>query len=123
MKKTWKPMVAGILNIVTGASSLLGFVMVMISLVFVPVSMNAVGPGPALGYNHWFIPGFVETILLIVAVFLLIVSVLPILGGIYALQRKKWGLALAGSIAAILVPTLLGVVSTIFIAISKDEFE
>jgi hypothetical protein len=47
----------------------------------------------------------------------------PIIAGIYALQRKKWGLALAGSIVAIFGSSIMGVLATIFIALSKDEFE
>ncbi len=60
---------------------------------------------------------------MIAAVFLLIVGILPIIGGIYALQRKKWGLALAGSIVAILGSSILGILATIFMVMAKDEFE
>jgi len=45
-------------------------------------------------------------------------------GGIYALQRKIWGLALAGSIAAFFSPSwVLGVAAIVFTALSKNEFE
>ena len=50
-------------------------------------------------------------------------GIVAIIGGIFAFRRKVWGLALAGSIAAIFGSTPLGIVSTIFTAISKDEFE
>jgi len=120
MGRTWKPTVAGILNIIAGVLSLLG-VLGMI------VAMVAVGSGP---FFWGFIPelgpltiGFVQTILLIITIFLAIVGILPLLGGIYALQRKNWGLALAGSIAAIFGSAPLGIASTIFTALSKDEFE
>ena len=81
------------------------------------------GPGPVPELSRWLIPGVLETILLIAAIFLLIVGILPIIGGIYALQRRKWGLALAGSIAAIFGSSLMGILATIFTALSKDEFE
>jgi integral membrane sensor domain MASE1 len=48
---------------------------------------------------------------------------LPLLGGIYAAQRKNWGLALAGSIVAILAVAPFGIVSTILVASSKKEFD
>jgi len=48
---------------------------------------------------------------------------LPLIGGIYAVQRRKWGLALAGSIAAIFGSTPLGIAAAIFTALAKDEFE
>jgi hypothetical protein len=52
----------------------------------------------------------------------LILGILAIIGGIYALHRKKSGLALTGSIAAFLPFSLLGLASIILIALSKDEF-
>ena len=97
VQKTWKPTVAGILNIVAGVFSLLGVFGVIIVTI-------AVGSGP---FFWGFFPGlgpltigFFQSILVITAIFLAIVGILPLLGGIYALQRKKRGLALAGSIAA-----------------------
>ena len=123
MEKTWKPVVAGVLNIVAGAFSILGFIGVIIGIiVFVPFFLS-VGPGPVPEFGHWLVPGFIETILLIAAVFLLIVGILPIVGGIYALQRKKWGLALAGSIVATIGSAPLGIAATVFTALSKGEFE
>jgi len=123
MEKTWKPVVAGILNIVAGALNIFGFFGVIIAMFFIPVSMN-IGPGPAPEFGRWLIPGVIESILLIAAIFLLVVGILPLIGGIYALHRKKWGLALAGSIIAILgTTTLFGIAATIFLALAKDEFE
>jgi len=54
---------------------------------------------------------------------------LALVGGIFALQRRRWGWALAGSIAAVFasIPILrflpVGIVAIIFTAIAKDEFE
>jgi len=116
-------MVAGILDIVGGALSILGSIAVLIGIMFfIPVA-TSVGPGPVPDMYRWLIPGVSETILVIAAVFLLIVGILPIIGGIYALQRKKWGLALAGSIVAIFGSSVMGILATIFIAMAKDEFE
>jgi hypothetical protein len=107
--KTWKPMVAGILEIVGGALSVLGAIGVIIGIMlFLPV-YTAAGPGPVPDFGHWLIPGMLET--------------LPVIGGVFALRRKRWGWALAGSIAAVFASTLFGILATIFVAISKDEFE
>ncbi len=123
VQKTWKPIVAGILNIVGGALRILGSIAVLIGIMFfIPVA-TSVGPGPVPEMERWLIPGVLEIILVIAAVFLLIVGILPIIGGIYALQRKKWGLALAGSIVAIFGSSIMGILATIFIAMAKDEFE
>ncbi|MFC1971411.1 hypothetical protein ACFLV0_05765 [Chloroflexota bacterium] len=122
-QKTWKPMVAGILDIVGGALTVLGAIAVFIGIMFfIPIS-RSVGPGPIPEMECWMIPGVLEAILVIAAVYLLIVGILPIVGGIFAVQRKKWGLALAGSITAIFGTSILGILATIFTAISKDEFE
>jgi hypothetical protein len=44
-------------------------------------------------------------------------------GGIYALKRKVWGLALAGCICALIGPWILGIPAIIFVALGKNEFE
>ena len=60
--------------------------------------------------------------LLIVISIMAIIAILPIVGGIYALRRQKWWLALAGSIVS-LIFLVLGILAFIFILYSKDEFE
>ena len=124
-QKTWKPTVAGILNIIAGVLSLLGAIGVIIGIIF----FVSVGTQPFLT-DMWGDLGdlgiglnFLIILLVIGAIFSAILGILPLLGGIYALQRKKWGLALAGSIIAIIGSTPLGIASTILVAIAKDEFE
>ncbi len=54
----------------------------------------------------------------------LVLGIVSILGGISALQRKRWGLALAGAICAVLpTQTLLGILAIVLVSISRDEFE
>ena len=103
VQKTSKPVIAGILSIIAGALHIFGFLGIIIALVVVPANIGI--------------------ILAIVAFYLLATSILPLIGGIYALQRKKWGLALAGSIMAILGSFIFGLAATILIALSQDEFE
>ena len=52
-----------------------------------------------------------------------ICGVLALLGGISALRRKHWGLAMTGAICA-LVPlqTILGIVSVVFLSLCRDDF-
>lgn len=53
-----------------------------------------------------------------------VLGVLAVVGGIHALQRKKWGWALTGSIAALLpICVLVGIAAIILTAQSKNEFE
>ena len=75
------------------------------------------------------VPGFVPSLRLSIAIPLAIVSVLSVIGGIYAVQRTKYVLALAGSITAIFasIPLLgglpVGITATILTALSRKEFE
>ena len=121
MKKTSKPIAGGILNIVAGTLNILGFLGVIIVIAVFPASWTA-WYGNGIVTDIW-VTSSVQIILWIVVVFLLVAGILPIVGGIYSLQRKKWGLALAGSIIAILGFTPLGIAATVLIAISKEEFE
>ncbi len=115
MEKTWKPTAAGILTIIAG------FLGLLIALAL------AVGLGIA-GTLAGLIPGFPgASFLALVAVPGIILSILAIVGGIYALKRRVWGLALAGAICALLftVPLLgwiLAILAIIFVSLGKREF-
>jgi hypothetical protein len=69
------------------------------------------------------IPPYLFPIFTALALPFAVVGILAIVGGIYALQRKIWGLALAGSIAAFFPSWILGIAAIVFIALSKNEFE
>jgi len=49
-----------------------------------------------------------------------VLGVIVLLGGIFAIQRKHFGLALVGAILAL--PSLLGIIGLVLIVVSKDEF-
>jgi hypothetical protein len=58
-------------------------------------------------------------------------GLIAIVGGIFAIRRKVWGLALAGAICAIVPPhpwgyltwtPVLGILAVVFVALSKNEF-
>ena len=119
MEKTWKPTVAGILSIVAGAlSAILWFFLILGFLMFAISSSNSSLEIPVdIPFNLGMLS------ILFLAIPFLIIWILAIIGGVYALKRKIWGLALAGSIAAIIISWPLGIASTVFTAISKNEFE
>ena len=124
-KRTWKPTTAGILNIVSGGLSL---VSVMFMVIWIQ-ALNVSGGVQFLEdlWDELGIEGFNADFLIVLLVSISICSavlgVFSVIGGIYALQRRKWGLALTGSIASILGQTVLGILATIFVAMSRDEFE
>ena len=59
---------------------------------------------------------------IIVGILILVLGAIGIAGGISALNRKSFGLSLAGAIC-ILPTVILGILSVIFISVSKREFE
>jgi hypothetical protein len=70
-----------------------------------------------------YISSLLSTVLILLLVLAVFHTVFPIMGGVFALQRKRWGWALSGSIIAILAMFPLGLASTIFVAIAREEFE
>jgi hypothetical protein len=104
MEKTWKPTVGGILAIVAGALQ-----------VIMGIAIAAVG-----GIGGAFIGmGWLSAI----GAPLIILGIIAIVGGIYALKRRIWGLALAGSICALIGPWILGIPAIVFVALGKGEFK
>jgi len=118
--KRWEPTVAGILTIIEGSFSILVFFALLVGSIVLWTSPSWAGIN-----ESDFAPltaGTVGAIVLIFAIVILALAVLELLGGISALQKKRWGLALAGSIAAALPGNILGILAIIFLAMSKDEF-
>jgi len=105
MQKTWKATAGGILTIIGGALNILGALIISLSLpVVAPFKIAFIYTGAAIAV-------------------VLATGIVALVGGIIALQRRRWGLALAGAICAIFpLSTLLGVLSTVFITMARDEF-
>ena len=118
MEKTWKPTVSGILNVITGSLMLIGSILLIIGYLCFTSGITVI-PGIEAYPAAWIAP----TVIIILAVYTFVIGVLSLIGGIYALQRRKWGLALTGSIAAIFGSQLFGILATIFTAMSRNEFE
>ena len=54
---------------------------------------------------------------------LAILAILAVIGGIYALLRKRWGMALCGAISALLPFSLLGVAALIMTVMARGDFD
>ena len=113
MDGKWKTITAGVLELVSGAAALTG---VLVLLFLSTVASAFIKYSTPLPYY------IVLSIFLFLALILLIAGVLAILGGICSLQRKRWGLALTGSIAALFPWWTLGVVAIVLIVLSKEYF-
>jgi hypothetical protein len=112
--ETWMPMTAGILDIICGCWQLLiAFVLMLVGSFF---RLAAAAQ----------IPPFIAPFIWVTGIPFAILGILSIVGGVFALSRKAWGLALAGSITALFAPPLfwlLGITAIVFTALSKNEFE
>lgn len=99
-------LVGGILEIISGGLVILfsGFFLFAIGI----AAAEEDGP-PAL--------------LLLLPLALAAMGALGIAGGICALKRRKWGLALAGAIAVVLPASEVGIAALVLVALAKDEFE
>ena len=108
MKRTALPTIAGVFNIIIGSLNLIGIIGCGIAII---VISNATGADLVV------IP-----ILWSVIAGLIILGLPSLIGGVYALQRKNWAMALIGSIASFLIWNIIGLVPLILIIISREEF-
>jgi hypothetical protein len=112
-----KGTVAGIIDIIAGVAGLMGGI---------PILVLALGGAAALGMvpepeaNRLALLPLVLFLPLAALVFL--AGIIAIIGGIAALNRRRWGLAVAGSIAAIFGFFPLGVLAVIFTVLAEPEF-
>jgi hypothetical protein len=127
--KTWKPTAAGILSIIAGTIAVISGIEVAVVFAIGGASFGIAWVG-AIG-----VP-------------IIILGIVAIIGGIYALKRRIWRLALAGSICALFSPwvhpepeilaahfpntiytyffffwVLFGIPAIIFVSLGKGEFK
>ncbi len=119
MTKTWKPTTAGILSIIAGVIQVIGGLVVTV----IGGAVGALAPQWWAGGALASVPGM-GGIMAAIGIPLIIIGIVAIVGGVYALKRRIWGLALAGAICAVIGPWgILGVLAIIFVAMGKGEFE
>lgn len=109
--KTRKPLIGGVLTIIAGVIGSLSIV------------NYAVGLTDVRGLSKGDMPPFVPSIIYGLPIPALIIAALALVGGVFALRRKKWRWALAGAIAASLSLLLLGIPAIVLIASSREAFK
>jgi len=109
-KKTAIPIIGGTLAIAAGGLKLLAFLGLLL------YSFFAIAPQGNFRFN-------IGIISLLFGMILVILGILSIVGGLYALQRKHFGLAVTGAITAFLPFSLMGLASIILLSLSRNEFE
>lgn len=122
MGRTWKPVATAILSIISGSFLLIGGIATAaspgtpIATAVTEYYMYSIGSGAPVTQSA------IATVISIIAVSLIVHGIVCLLGGICALRRSVWGLALAGAIFAFFYLLPLGMPAIIFTALAKKEF-
>ena len=123
MSSTWKSTAAGVINVVCG-SLLLVSGLALFSLWGTSTATSFAGYVMySMGHSGRPDISYTSTVVTIIAVACIIPGIISILGGIYSIKRRLWGMALAGSISTFVYLLLFGVPAIVLTALSKDEFE
>ena len=130
MQKPWMPVVAGLLDIVSGALGIIVGLFMSLRVLGIRAAHAAAGAAPGVTPRvaphagalpqmpHMFFPGMGIAF----GIALLVIGVLAIVGGVYALRLKAWGLALAGSIGAVITGPIIGLLALIFTVLGREDF-
>lgn len=112
--RTWRPKTAGILNIIAG-----------VIIISMGAGISALLTEEASQFidvfRFYFGIDVVPYILAAVAV-LVAFGIVIIVGGIFSIKRRVYGMALAGSILAAITVFFLGIPALIFVAEARREF-
>ncbi|MFH1381355.1 MAG: hypothetical protein ABIH70_00480 [Chloroflexota bacterium] len=116
----------GILSIVSGGLGLLMtvwwlFAISMFKAIFNNPSFYGTSPDK-LPPDFAAIMGIFLIFYAAMGLFYALIGILAIVGGVFALQKKRWGVALAGAIGATIVFLPTGIPAIIFVSLGKQEF-
>lgn len=104
VEETVMPLIGGILIIISGITELsIGGAMVLGGSVFFGITLGGSGG------------------LVLCGVVFVVLALVAIIGGMFAIQRRNFNLAMIGGIISI--GGTLGLIGLILVAVSKDEFE
>lgn len=112
MDRSWIPTTAGILDIVAGLAALLGAV----ALFFASFIVGHVPEG-----GDEFPLYAVEALLFVIGLGVLLGAAVAIVGGFFAIQRRRWAWAVAGAIAAALLCPPLGVPAIVLTVLAEKD--
>ena len=113
--------VGGILTIIAGAFGVLGSFWV----VFAILMMRFMFSMPDFYYGAPFPAEFFTIMTVFYSIWgicLALVGALGVVGGVFALKKRRWGLALAGAIAGGIAFLPCGIPAIIFVTMAKPEF-
>ena len=107
----WMPLVAGVLDLIAGVPALLLGILIAAKVTGEPPSMLA-----AFGF------GSVWSIAPLIGKLLIIAGIIALAGGLAALKKKVWWLALAGSVVAFFCLCFVGIPAFVFTITGRKRF-
>jgi hypothetical protein len=120
-----KAKVGGILSIISGAFGFVWLASSLLMIYMVDLMFREPFYEPFSPYGGA-LPGEFLTVMLVIygapGVLAALIGALGIIGGIFALKRRRWGLALAGAIASTLTFFPCGIPAIIFVAMAQPDF-
>ena len=113
--------IGGILSIVAGGIGVISSIGIIILVVFLNFALTQTGtfyadPVPTDIF------AILTGIYALMGVFYFLLGALAVVGGIFSLRKKVWGLALAGAIAGGITFFPCGIPAIIFVTMAKPEF-
>ena len=120
MERTRKVTAAGILTIIAGCVGI--GTGAWITLVAMPLGVGGAIAGGLGALALGGLLGGLGGLIGMIGGGIIGLGVVALIGGIFALRRRLWGLALTGAILAIPCMLPLGILATIFVSIRRREF-
>jgi peptidoglycan biosynthesis protein MviN/MurJ (putative lipid II flippase) len=118
MERTWKPTVAGILDLIAAGYGVIGGCVLLALASMFTARMTGTG-GEGAEFGRFFTSGFFQ----VLGWAHIFCGLLAIPGGILNLQRRGWSWAVIFSVAAIVAAFVPGLVALILTAMSEKEFQ
>jgi hypothetical protein len=115
----WMPIAGGVLNILSGIIGIIATVF----LVTVSIAFGAEIAEDVFSSFGFLNIGLPITIIWLIAIPMLLISLLAIISGTFAINKRNWALALTGAAFSIIPTQIIGIIATILIIISKKEFK
>jgi hypothetical protein len=112
----------GVFSIISGTIGILGALVIILMVFLMGFLTNLDNNGESFSQTDNNIMVVFLVIYGIVGLFYIALGILGIVGGIFCLKKKHWGVALAGAIAGAITFFPCGVASVIFVSLAKPEF-
>lgn len=107
----WMPLVAGVLDLIAGVPALILGILIAVKVGEPPALVTTFGFGESWGLLH------------LLGIPLIVAGVIAVAGGLAALMKKVWWLALAGSVLAFFSLWFAGIPAFVFTIMGRKRFE